>query len=98
MNRNRPVLIGIFILIFAATSLAETGREGWLRYALLEDATRAKYDSLPASTVVVGDSVVLHAAQQELIRGLRGILGRTLREEKTLPREKAIILGTLASL
>jgi len=41
---------------------------------------------------------VLTTAQGEMIRGLRGMLGKTLRAEKDLPREKAIVLGTLASI
>ena len=101
MNRRRSaILFGIFILIGATAefSRAETGREAWLRYVPLDDAARTKYESLPASTVVVGDSVVLHTAQQELIRGVRGMLGRTLRAEKSLPPEAAIVLGTLTNL
>ena len=33
-----------------------------------------------------------------MIRGVRGMLGKTLRAEKDLPREKAIVLGTRASI
>ena len=54
--------------------------------------------SLPASAVTLGDSPVLASAKNELIRGVRGILGRTLRDDRTLPQENSIILGTLRSL
>ena len=37
--------------------------------------------ALPAVVTVNGDSLVLRSAQQELIRGLRGMTGRTLRAE-----------------
>jgi alpha-glucuronidase len=73
---------------------AEDGRDAWLRYAPLKDAARSKYASLPASVVVLGDSPVLNKAQEELIRGIRGMLGRTLRAERESVKERAIVLGT----
>jgi alpha-glucuronidase len=75
---------------------AETGYEAWLRYAALDKAASEKYQGLPAGVVTLGDSVVLGAAQEELIRGVRGMLGRTLRVTQTVPNEPAILLGTLA--
>jgi len=44
--------------------------------------------------VTLGDSEILAAAETELVRGVRGMLGRTLRESNTLPAENAIVLGT----
>ena len=35
---------------------AETGREGWLRYAPVPAADRIQYASLPAAVVGLGDS------------------------------------------
>ena len=43
---------------------------------------------------VAGDSPVLRTAQQELIRGLRGMTGRTLRAETGAAKEPAIVLQT----
>jgi alpha-glucuronidase len=77
---------------------AETGAEAWLRYAPLDEQAARQYAALPAAVVLFGDSPVLRSAQDELVRGVRGMLGRTLREEKQLPREKAILLGTFSSL
>ena len=37
-------------------------------------------------------------AQEELIRGIRGMLGKRLRVEKGQIRERAIVLGTIDSL
>jgi len=73
---------------------AEDGHEAWLPYAPLSQTARAKYASLPASVVVLGDSAVLMKAQEELIRGIRGMLGRTLRAERESVKERAIVLGT----
>jgi alpha-glucuronidase len=78
---------------------AETGYDAWLRYAAIGDpAIRQRYAALPAAVVAFGGSAVIGAAQEELIRGLRGMLGRTLRVETQLPRESAILLGTFAAI
>ena len=62
-------------------------------------STRPKSMNLCRRVVVMlGHSPVVEAAQGELIRGVRGMLGRTLREETSLPQEKAIVLGTLADV
>jgi alpha-glucuronidase len=95
---------GLIIAVVGALSLlptvlsAETGAEAWLRYTRLSDAERAKYVSVPASVVVLDDSSVLHSAQDELIRGLQGMLGQTLRLAEGQIKQSAIVLGTVASL
>ena len=74
---------------------AETGCDAWLRYEQIDDLRVAhRYDSLPAVVVALNDSAVVKTAQTELMRGVRGMLGRTLRIENTLPGENAIIIGT----
>src|ERR1700730_6647786 len=76
---------------------ADTGQDAWLRYAPLETTAKAKYASLPASVVALGDSPVLRTAQEEMIRGVRGMMEKTLRAEKGVA-ERAIVLGTLAAM
>ena len=83
---------------FTVCLQAETGQEAWLRYVPLKGSAPAQYGSLPAGIVVLGGSEILGNARAEMIRGVRGMLGRTLRAEKTLPQEPAIVLGTVASL
>ena len=90
-------------LLAASATLAcsadgETGAEAWLRYAALGPQGTRQYSALPAVVVRLGDSPVLDSAQAELVRGVRGMLGRTLRTEKQLPSEPAILLGTFSSL
>jgi len=59
------------VLTFSAKSQAETGCDGWLRYAAIDDpAVKWNYGSLPATVVVMDDSEVVRATQGELIRGL----------------------------
>jgi alpha-glucuronidase len=84
--------------VLLATASAETGAEAWLRYHALDPQAAQAFDSLPDTIVVAGDSAVLKTAQQEFIRGARGMLGRTLRVQPGLPSEKSIVLGTLDSL
>ncbi len=100
-HRSLRIVVWATSLIAAtqANSLhAETGYDAWLRYAPVEQAAREKYASLPASVVVLSDSAVLATAQTELIRGVKGMLGRTLRAGKGQPQEKSIVLGTFISI
>ncbi len=64
------------ILAWATPTRAETGYEGWLRYAAIEGASlRKSYEkTLPAVVVTLGNSGVEQSAQAELIRGVRGML------------------------
>ena len=82
---------------FNVLSRAETGYEGWLRYATLDDVSvRKNYEKvLPAVVVTLGHSDVEQSAQAELIRGVRGLLDRTERIETALPGENAVLLGTV---
>jgi alpha-glucuronidase len=74
---------------------AESGYDAWLRYSPIDDKdAKERYAALPASVVMLGDSELLVSAGDELVRGVRGMLGRTLRMETKLPKEDAILLGT----
>lgn len=85
----------LLAIIMIAGVHAETGYDAWLRYAPLENAAPAR-QSTPAVIATFGDSKLVESARQEAIRGVRGMLGRTLRVETGVPEESAIILGTLA--
>ena len=93
------ILAGLLATLWPThNSRADDGYDAWLRYAQLTNAEHAKYDGLPASAVVLGDSTLLDTSQTELIRGVRGMLGRTLRAERGMPSEPGIVLGTLEEL
>ena len=78
---------------------AETGYDAWLRHAAIDDdRIRQRYAAMPAVVVALGDSAVIKAARQELLHGVRGMLGRTLRAEAHWPRESAIVLGTFGAI
>jgi alpha-glucuronidase len=96
-HRLKIAILGALLLLPCGLR-AETGAEAWLRYPPLPDVERVRYASLPASVVVLGDSPLLRNAEQETIRGIRGMLGRTLREAKGQIQEKSIVLGTTADI
>ncbi len=75
---------------------AETGYDAWLRYAPLEgNALTQARQSMPAVVSLLDDSAVGRSAQAEIVRGMRGMLGRTLRAETAVPAENAVVIGTL---
>jgi alpha-glucuronidase len=101
MNRfGRAILFCAFVLVFSQeTALrAETGAEAWLRYAPLDAQASRKYDKLPPAVVALGDSAILGSSQEELIRGIRGMLGKNLRVEPRISPDGAIVLGTFGNV
>src|SRR6266852_3274192 len=99
---TRPQHLDILVVLLLGgwgleTLHAEASRDAWLRDAPLESAVRSKYESLPASVVVLGNSAVLRTAQGEMIRGLKGMTGKTLDAGRGV-RERAIVLGTFATI
>ena len=91
--RNR-LHLGVFHILLATLGLhAESGYDAWLRYAPLDNP-----GSIPAVISTVGDSQLLESARQETIRGIRGMLRRTMRVEAGVPKENALILGTLPAI
>jgi alpha-glucuronidase len=91
---KRGWLLGVVI---CASLYGETGYDAWLRYAPL-NSSHPYRATMPAVVSSLDSSVLVASARAELIRGVRGITGRTLRAETGLPRENAILLGTFASL
>ena len=106
---TRLALLGSALCAMQMPALAvETGAEAWLRYSALSPQAAKKYQRLPDRVVLLGDSLVLETAHQELVRGVAQILGRTLRIgdgraaaglTAANPCGKgAIVLGTLTEL
>jgi alpha-glucuronidase len=86
-------------LLFVWALQAETGYNAWLRYAPLEgDALARERAAIPAVITVSGNSPLAASARDEILRGVRGMLGRTLRIESGAPKESAILIGTFRDL
>lgn len=96
-----PIIGGLTLLLLSAFAVAspharETGQAAWLRYDGIDTpAVRQAYDPMPAVLVTLDESIVIKAASEEMLDGVRLMLGRTLRLESRLPQEDAILLGTL---
>ena len=98
MTRLRWLRVaGILLLLFCEMRLgAETGYDAWLRYQPVGVlALTETYDRLPATVIKLGRSPALTSSQKEMIRGVRGLLGRTLRAGDVPVAEEMIVLGTL---
>jgi alpha-glucuronidase len=107
MNRHHspilPVLCAFVLTLLGRspyraageTANPELDRQAWLRYARLAPQAAKAYEQLPDKVVVLGDSVVLRSAQQELVDGIDQMLGRTLTSGTGTAGGSRIILGTL---
>src|SRR5262249_4997566 len=83
----------------SSSSLNRAGYDAWLRYDRVDERTvEALYNALPAVIVAPDDSTLVTAARDELVRGVRGMLERTLRASTRLTDENAIVLGKLEAI
>lgn len=96
----KSVIRAAFAMMFACVlagplAQSETGGEAWSRYAPLDSPAVERYKGLPSTAVVLGDSVLLASSRTELARGMKGMLGRTLRVDSGIPTEASIVIGTV---
>jgi alpha-glucuronidase len=83
------------ILLLTSAALAENGADAWLRFARLSPGAATRYSSLPQVLIALNDSLLVKTAQAELLRGVHGMLDRTLRVDAGVPKEAAIVIGTV---
>jgi alpha-glucuronidase len=95
------VVVPLFLALSPAGSTAqvppanEDGYDLWLRYRLVTDASRrAEYRAAATEHVVAGNSATVRAARSEILRGMLGLLGRTLRTTASVAHDGAIVIGT----
>ena len=106
MARKRLELLAVRILVtllllslVPTIAAAEDGHAAWLRYAPLEAAARARAASLvPDRIVHHGDSPQILRARDELIRGIRGMVGREVRPARSPGGSRTMVIGTAARL
>src|SRR5688572_1388633 len=95
----RILLTLVLLSLIPAAATAEDGHAAWLRYAPLEPAARARAASLvPDRIVTRGDSPQILRARDELIRGIRGMVGREVRPELLGGGPRTMVIGTSAQL
>ncbi len=90
----RVLFFAALILFGPSHSRAETGYDAWLRYARLDAKEIAQYASLPSTVVVVQPSEIVNSAQAELVKGIRGLLGKTLQVKSSASDGGVILLAT----
>ena len=79
----------------SASAMAEDGYRLWLRYDLMQDATKRKeYTSLIKYIVVEKTSPTLDIAEKELNLAFAGLLGSKASSSKAVQESGAIVLGT----
>ncbi|KAI1080404.1 glycoside hydrolase family 67 protein [Whalleya microplaca] len=87
---------GIWFLATVGLAAAEDGLDGWLRYARLPDdiLNQAK---VPTTIVALNDTQTspIYVAGQELQKGIRGILGKTLDVAHEYSEGPSVIVGTI---
>jgi len=76
---------------------AEDGYDLWLRYQKVETRSLGAYRDTVTHLVSEGSSPSLVAAQTELERGLRGLLGRGLPTAGEVEKPGALVIGTPGS-
>ncbi len=97
MKRRSAACLLASLLLAVSFAHAETGAEGWLRYAPIANATQ--YATLPNKIVVLGNTSTDQAAATELQRGLTSILRRPFTISPQMEDgASAIVLGNLATL
>ena len=87
------------LMLLPGVAFAENGHAAWLRYAPLPpDAAARAGAEVPRTIFRAGSDPLLQSAEQELTRGIQGMLGRPLAAASTMPANGAIIVGTLAAI
>ncbi|MBA4137180.1 MAG: alpha-glucuronidase [Opitutus sp.] len=86
----------LLLLTFAALARADDGYRLWLRYdRIADDALRARYAASISEIVVPENpSPLVASARDELVAGLRGLLGVKVPVVSRATRDGALVLGT----
>lgn len=88
-------LLLLLLILFASPAIAEDGYQLWLRYRPVEGPLRDEYVRHVSSIVVEANSPTIRAANSELQRGLRSMLGTSIALENSLD-DGSILVGVPA--
>jgi alpha-glucuronidase len=87
-------LLLVAAAILARPAAAEDGYELWLRYRPVETNWVERYRTSLTQLILNDDSPTLRAAKDELVRGLRGLLGTAPVQARAVSGNGALIAGT----
>ena len=90
-------MLFLLLLLLQSAVFAESGYRLWLRYDLIQDDQLLRqYRKNITQLVIEGNSPTLTVAQQELSRGLNGLLGKSIPLSAKATQKGALIAGTPA--
>src|SRR5580658_4978156 len=92
------LLLSVLCLAIASLVHAETGAQGWLRYAALPPQAAQQYRMLPLQIVAVTHSSIASNAATELARGLHSMLREDFQLVRSSASEDAFVIGTPAEI
>ena len=96
---RRLLLLAGMLAICADNAGAETGEAAWLRYARLDTATAQRNTRhIPSSILTFESAAPIQKAREELVAGIRGMLGLEPKVVTEVATEGAIVVGTLTRL
>jgi alpha-glucuronidase len=86
----------LLVLLLPSALLAEDGYRLWLRYDTIADASlrRAYADAITGIVVAENPTPVVASARDELVTGLRGLLGADVPVVSAASRVNVVVLGT----
>lgn len=90
------LLFVVCLMVLPRTACADDGYRLWLKYDAVADPEQlAEYCCQIQSVFAPASSPVLEKAQAELLRGLTGLLGQSVRRVGTIEGEGAVVVGTV---
>jgi len=92
--RDARTIAGSILLSFAFIGHAETGAEGWLRYAALPPGAAQQYERIPRHVVELTNTASAHNATTEFIHGFNSMLGSDMQLSSSKGFEDAVLIGT----
>src|SRR5262249_53843912 len=93
------LLVAGMLAICSDNAVAETGQAAWLRYARLDAATAERNArNIPSSVLTLESAAPIQKARDELVAGIRGMLGVEPLVVTEVPADGAIVAGTFARL
>ena len=96
--RDARTTIILILLSFALIGHAESGAEGWLRYAALPLRAAQQYEIIPRHVVKLTDSSSARNAATELVHGLNSMLGSDIQLSTFKDVEDSVLVGTPAEI
>src|SRR4051812_33490494 len=76
MNRPFMIFFPLLLFLFLQKGMSENGYDCWLRYKRVENhSLLSSYRQSITQLQITGNSATIQAARQELLTGLKGMLG-----------------------